>query len=462
MTLLSEKIQLNPTYTILRNDTLENSVSYNNTLLTPKIIHIKDLPDSFDGRKVWNKLLSPVFNQGSCGSCWAFASTSTLADRFNIQSLGQYNLTLSPSRLILCNLEGKEFDLFNSKLNSIDLEYLNAKNYKISSCYGGSLLNAFRYLYLIGTNTEECIPYFKHLGGKYNYKEISTFTKPSDLPLCSAVTGQLQDMCSNFSYNSKTGIEEGDYARFYKCIHYYVINGTSENNADESNIRSNIFKWGPIASGMIIYEDFYSYNGKGIYKWNGKGGKIGGHAIEIIGWGDENNIPYWIIKNSWGINWGDKGYFKIVRGSNECKIEENCISCIPDFFYPVGHIIDSIDINNNLNFIESDESKANKYIISTSINIKSGGIDPLNGYTRRAINRDPNIDLIRPVSLENLPNWSTFVAGIDANDSNRKKYIKKLNLSKKSIINYPLLTVIIIITLILLSILIFLIKFKYF
>ena len=65
-------------------------------------------PNIFDGRKVWEGLLSPVQNQGKCGSCWAFSSTSTLSDRFNIQSLGKLNIVLSASRLILCDMSGLE------------------------------------------------------------------------------------------------------------------------------------------------------------------------------------------------------------------------------------------------------------------------------------------------------------------------------------------------------------------
>lgn len=38
------------------------------------------------------------------------------------------------------------------------------------------------------------------------------------------------------------------------------------------------------------------------------------HAVVVIGWGTESDIPYWLIKNSWGENWGDNGYIKIKRG----------------------------------------------------------------------------------------------------------------------------------------------------
>ncbi|VDM79476.1 unnamed protein product [Strongylus vulgaris] len=52
------------------------------------------------------------------------------------------------------------------------------------------------------------------------------------------------------------------------------------------------------------------------------GKEEGGHAIKIIGWGVERGIPYWIVANSWNTDWGEDGYFRILRGKNECGIEQ--------------------------------------------------------------------------------------------------------------------------------------------
>lgn len=45
------------------------------------------------------------------------------------------------------------------------------------------------------------------------------------------------------------------------------------------------------------------------------------HAAVIVGWGNLNQLDYWIVRNSWGPGWGIRGYFLIQRGVNKCKIE---------------------------------------------------------------------------------------------------------------------------------------------
>lgn len=71
---------------------------------------------------------------------------------------------------------------------------------------------------------------------------------------------------------------------------------------------------GPLMTGMNVYEDFYYYYG-GIYK-EAYGGYMADHAICIVGYNDAQG--YWICKNSWGVDWGENGWFKI--GYGECGI----------------------------------------------------------------------------------------------------------------------------------------------
>ena len=50
----------------------------------------------------------------------------------------------------------------------------------------------------------------------------------------------------------------------------------------------------------------------------------GGHAVKIYGWGVDaaTRLPYWLVANSWGADWGENGSFRIARGTNECSIED--------------------------------------------------------------------------------------------------------------------------------------------
>ena len=62
------------------------------------------------------------------------------------------------------------------------------------------------------------------------------------------------------------------------------------------------------------------YYAGGIYQHE-TGDFLGGHGIIISGWGVEDGTPYWIIRNSWGPKWGENGYFRMIRGTNDCQLE---------------------------------------------------------------------------------------------------------------------------------------------
>ncbi|XP_071447893.1 tubulointerstitial nephritis antigen-like [Hetaerina americana] len=93
---------------------------------------------------------------------------------------------------------------------------------------------------------------------------------------------------------------------------------------DMMRIQDNIRWYGPIQATMRVYQDFFHYRG-GVYSrpaGSDNRDSHGYHSVRILGWGEEGGIPYWLAANSWGTWWGEDGYFRIKRGTNECDIEK--------------------------------------------------------------------------------------------------------------------------------------------
>jgi len=84
---------------------------------------------------------------------------------------------------------------------------------------------------------------------------------------------------------------------------------------------------GSVAVAFTVYEDFPTYK-SGVYQ-HVTGSALGGHAVKAIGYGVENGTKYWLIANSWNETWGDQGFFKILRGSNHCGIEDSANAGVP-------------------------------------------------------------------------------------------------------------------------------------
>ena len=84
-----------------------------------------------------------------------------------------------------------------------------------------------------------------------------------------------------------------------------------------------IWQNGPIACGIAIPSDLYDYT-EGIY-CDKTGDTVLVHDVEVVGYDiTDDGQKYWIVKNSWGTQWGEHGYLRVCRGWNNIGIESDC------------------------------------------------------------------------------------------------------------------------------------------
>ncbi|KAK2945248.1 putative Cathepsin B [Blattamonas nauphoetae] len=147
-----------------------------------------------------------------------------------------------------------------------------------AACRGGGFYTPHAHMLETGATTEECMSY-KSFAGR--------------VPTCPS-------KCDNGSEIIR---------HKYKSIAQYTVD----------NVMEGLMNDGPMFFAFTVYEDFGFYR-SGIYKH--KYGKAeDGHAVTLIGWGEENGEKYWLLQNSWGPEWGENGFFRMRRGTNECGCE---------------------------------------------------------------------------------------------------------------------------------------------
>jgi hypothetical protein len=142
------------------------------------------------------------------------------------------------------------------------------------SCNGWGLTSGLDFAKSTGVTDEACFPY-----------------QPQELP--------CNNRCSDWQ------------SRLQK-INSYTAHSSMQARKDA------IANVGPVLAGMAVYNDFFSYS-SGVYQKTAGSALAGYHCICVIGYDD--NQQCWIIKNSWGSNWGDGGYCKIKYGQSDILID---------------------------------------------------------------------------------------------------------------------------------------------
>ncbi len=278
----------------------------NNYVSTIPIDYIdpKALPESFDWGDVNGKsYLTKSLNQHIpqyCGSCWAHASLSSLADRIKIAR----------------NATGPDINL--------SVQYvLNCGADEAGSCSGGSMLKLFRFLKETSGHVpyDTCMPYIACS------KESKNGFCPHVDTTCSAFN--TCRTCDTFAENDGT-CREIDFMPNATIAEYgYYQLGDDRKTNVVAATKAEIFARGPVVA-SINGHGLSDYVG-GVYT-NSSASKVTTHAVSITGWGREKDQDYWIVRNSWGEYWGEMGFFRIAMGQNILGIEEKIVWATPNTY----------------------------------------------------------------------------------------------------------------------------------
>lgn len=268
--------------------------SYKPLIINPEpvtLLSLENLPTSFDWRYVnGTNFLSTTRNQHIpqyCGSCWAMGATSSLADRHNIQRGGAWPSTyLSVQHVLDCGEAG--------------------------SCHGGWDSLVYQYAHKLGIPDETCNNYVAADQACNAMDQCFTCVPPVGLDGCSPIK----------AYNRLMVAEHGRL---------------SGRHAMMAEIKAR----GPISCGIDATLALDAYTG-GIFKQKKELPTIN-HIVSVIGWGVEDDTEYWIVRNSWGEPYGERGMFRIVtsawkdKDGNDgslynLKIEFSCGWAVPSGF----------------------------------------------------------------------------------------------------------------------------------
>lgn len=269
------------------------------------------IPETFDGRYVWSMYIEPPSKQRDSSS-WGLVAKDILNDRYCLSTAGQLYFFLDYMEMIAC--------LDKPPLKKMDnVPSTNSMNKVENLTQGHSIYDAWEYIYSYGLANWNCVSRKAMTDIGIKPPENMTYEKAKEY---------YKDYCKK-TLSTCIRQKEGKPVarRSYFCESIFNIEG-KDMSERIMNIKYQIAKWGPVAAGFLVYENFINdYKGLDVYS-KGEGKILGGHYISIVGWGKD----YWICRNSFGAEWGLMGYFYMKMGLEDCKLEYNVTAISPSLF----------------------------------------------------------------------------------------------------------------------------------
>lgn len=216
---------------------------------TPKE-KLSSLPASVDWRN--SSILTPVKDQGDCGSCWSFASAQSI-ETYWAMATGQLAV-LSEQNILSCTANPQSCG-------------------GTGGCAGATAELAFQTVMQSGLASEWTYPYLSYRG-----KDFKCQFSPADTPAVANITNYVKLPTNQYSPLMSAVANVGPIA-----------------------ISVDASAWGP-------YEE-------GIFNGCNQTNPDIDHAVQLVGYGSESGTDYWIVRNSWAPSWGEDGYIRIYRTS---------------------------------------------------------------------------------------------------------------------------------------------------
>merc|ERR1711936_84603 len=112
------------------------------------------------------------------------------------------------------------------------------------------------------------------------------------------------------------------YKQFYQGVDISGAYWTE--SGDEETLKKLVATHGAVVTGVAAAGPFSQYKG-GIFAGCSSNAQQD-HAVAVVGYGTEGGVDYWLVKNSWGTSWGEKGYIRVKRGVKMCGIGQSIVT----------------------------------------------------------------------------------------------------------------------------------------
>ena len=133
--------------------------------------------------------------------------------------------------------------------------------------------------------------------------------------------------CKTCSRPGRPCVAAEDFETYTVTAHGRIGVGGA-GSANEQAMKAEIAAHGPIACEICVDAAFEANYTGGVYI-DRTGCTKRAHDVAISGWGEEGGVPYWIGRNSWGTYWGEGGWFRLQRGTNNFGVESWCSFGVP-------------------------------------------------------------------------------------------------------------------------------------